>query len=309
MFESPGDVMKLTTEKGLAAAPILKSPVADIEEESGANAVTTIIKENPAGKILGLSATGEAEIMKAEYKESRQKNGLFEEQRAELQVKIEVYGRRGRFAVEIDTVKSKSASSSSRSVKNEIRRNADELIHMIEDQYYNNAGSGTVGSISLNSNITVALQDDLDTQNMSPNGEDSSEKARAGGITMPRPFCFRDLQRHTSFIVGLMTHQGGRRCMDAEAALLSRFTLPRVKIRIQISLSLFLVGLMTHRGGRRCMDAEVTPLSRSLQGTIAEYEVANRDSINIRKPTEAAQWEQDAKDVAKDVSILSNSAR
>jgi hypothetical protein len=55
MFESPGDVMKLTTEKGLAAAPILKSSVADIEEESGANAVTTIIKENPAGKILDLS--------------------------------------------------------------------------------------------------------------------------------------------------------------------------------------------------------------------------------------------------------------
>ncbi|QYS92971.1 hypothetical protein H0G86_000363 [Trichoderma simmonsii] len=30
-----------------------------------------------------------------------------------------------------------------------------------------------------------------------------------------------------------------------------------------------------------------------------EYEAANRDSIKVRKPTEGAQWEQDAKDVVK----------
>ncbi|UKZ56343.1 hypothetical protein TrVGV298_010179 [Trichoderma virens] len=109
--------------------------------------------------------------------------------------------------------KSKSASSSSRSVKNEIRRNADELIHMIEDRYYNTPRSGTIGSISLRSNITTTLQDDLGTQNI--------------------------------------VYQKSHNCIKA------------------------------------------------LQGTIAEYEVTTRDLVNISKPTEGAQWEQDAKDVAK----------
>ncbi|OPB39824.1 hypothetical protein A0O28_0096710 [Trichoderma guizhouense] len=38
---------------------------------------------------------------------------------------------------------------------------------------------------------------------------------------------------------------------------------------------------------------------KALQHTLDEYETANRDSINVRKPTEGAQWEQDAKDVTK----------
>ncbi|KAF3065695.1 hypothetical protein CFAM422_009723 [Trichoderma lentiforme] len=39
-----------------------------------------------------------------------------------------------------------------------------------------------------------------------------------------------------------------------------------------------------------------------------EYEAANRDSINVRKPTEGAQWEQDAKDVVK-VDATPNAAK
>ncbi|KAK4075010.1 uncharacterized protein Triagg1_4674 [Trichoderma aggressivum f. europaeum] len=43
------------------------------------------------------------------------------------------------------------------------------------------------------------------------------------------------------------------------------------------------------------------PLGRikALQHTLDEYETANRDSIKARKPAEGAQWEQDARDVAK----------
>ncbi|EHK15889.1 uncharacterized protein TRIVIDRAFT_217113 [Trichoderma virens Gv29-8] len=84
---------------------------------------------------------------------------------------------------------------------------------MIEDRYYNTPRSGTIGSISLRSNITTTLQDDLGTQNI--------------------------------------VYQKSHNCIKA------------------------------------------------LQGTIAEYEVTTRDLVNISKPTEGAQWEQDAKDVAK----------
>ncbi|KAL7933493.1 hypothetical protein V8C35DRAFT_304562 [Trichoderma chlorosporum] len=38
---------------------------------------------------------------------------------------------------------------------------------------------------------------------------------------------------------------------------------------------------------------------KTLQDTIHGYEAANRDSTKIRKPTQGAQWEQDAKDVTK----------
>ncbi|KAJ4857563.1 hypothetical protein T069G_08460 [Trichoderma breve] len=38
---------------------------------------------------------------------------------------------------------------------------------------------------------------------------------------------------------------------------------------------------------------------KTLQHTLDEYEAANGDSIKVRKPTEGAQWEQDAKDVTK----------
>ncbi|KAF3060211.1 hypothetical protein CFAM422_011466 [Trichoderma lentiforme] len=61
--------------------------------------------------------------------------------------------------------KSKSASSSSKSAKSEIRRNADSLLRMIEDQY-NNARSGISGNNSLSSKISAILQDGLDTQNI-----------------------------------------------------------------------------------------------------------------------------------------------
>ncbi|KAK4060366.1 hypothetical protein Trihar35433_10230 [Trichoderma harzianum] len=108
--------------------------------------------------------------------------------------------------------KAKSASSSAKSAKNEIRRNADSLLHMIEDQY-NNARSGISGNNSLSSRISAILQDGLDSQNI--------------------------------------IHQK---------------SLGRIK---------------------------------TLQHTLDEYETANRDSINVRKPTEGAQWEQDAKDVVK----------
>lgn len=36
-----------------------------------------------------------------------------------------------------------------------------------------------------------------------------------------------------------------------------------------------------------------------LQKAIDEYDVMNKDTINITKPTEVKQWEQDAKDVVK----------
>ncbi|KAL6790030.1 hypothetical protein J3E68DRAFT_94692 [Trichoderma sp. SZMC 28012] len=108
--------------------------------------------------------------------------------------------------------KSKSASSSAKSAKSAIRRDADSLLHMIEDQF-NNARSGFTGNNSLSSKISTILQDGLDTQNV--------------------------------------IHQQ---------------SLGRIK---------------------------------TLQHTLDEYETANRDSINVRKPTEGAQWEQDAKDVVK----------
>ncbi|QYT04023.1 hypothetical protein H0G86_010960 [Trichoderma simmonsii] len=107
---------------------------------------------------------------------------------------------------------SKSASSSAKSAKSAIRRNADSLLHMIEDQY-NNARSGISGNNSLSSNISAILQDGLDSQNI--------------------------------------IHQK---------------SLGRIK---------------------------------TLQHTLDEYETANGDSIKVKKPIEGAQWEQDAKDVAK----------
>lgn len=108
--------------------------------------------------------------------------------------------------------KSKSVSSSAKNAKSEIRRNADSLLRMIEDQY-NKAQSGFTGNNSLSSKISAILQDGLDSQNI--------------------------------------IHQK---------------SLGRIK---------------------------------TLQHTLDEYETANRDSIHIRKPTEGAQWEQDAKDIVK----------
>ncbi|KAL7906763.1 hypothetical protein GGI35DRAFT_93680 [Trichoderma velutinum] len=108
--------------------------------------------------------------------------------------------------------KPKSASSSAKRAKSEIRRNADNLIHMIESQY-TNTRSGIIGGNTLSSKITIIMQDGLDTQN----------------------------------IIHQKSHD-------------------RIK---------------------------------TLQHTLDEYEAANRDSIKVRKPTEGAQWEQDAKDVSK----------
>ncbi|KAL7960271.1 hypothetical protein V8C34DRAFT_277439 [Trichoderma compactum] len=108
--------------------------------------------------------------------------------------------------------KSKSSSSSAKSAKSAIRRDADILLHMIEDQY-NNARSGITGNNSLSSKISALLQDDLDTQN-----------------------------------------------------IIYQKSLGRIK---------------------------------TLQHGLDEYEAANRDSIKVGKPTEGAQWEQDAKDVFK----------